>query len=87
MSALWPDGFVGHEWEATGTSAMAQRQAHLMRLVIYDMPGVGSTRVVSLWHTRPPYPVLPHPTLGSVPRGSPKGELFQGRRYISPHID
>jgi hypothetical protein len=35
MSAMRPEGFIGHEWEADRTHAMARCQAWLMRLVIY----------------------------------------------------
>jgi hypothetical protein len=64
MSALRPEGFVGHEWEAD------RHQAQLMLPIIYD----GSV----LGQARDPLECFPltRPTLGSVPRGSSGGGFF-----------
>jgi hypothetical protein len=88
MSALRPEGSVGHEWEADqrircgSAPGVVNMADHLWRVGLG--PGVGSTRVVFLRYARPPCMVPPRPTLCSVPWGSSGGGFFQGGLYLFP---
>jgi hypothetical protein len=58
MSALQPDGIVGHEWEMDqhichgSMPSVVNVVGHLWQVGLG--PGEGSTRVVSIWLARPP---------------------------------
>jgi hypothetical protein len=72
MSAMWPEGSIGHEWEADrrpryGSVPIVVNAASLLWWV-NPGPGAGSTRVVLFRHTRPPLSgsATPGPELGVV---------------------
>jgi hypothetical protein len=70
MSATQSEGLLGHEWEVDrrlchgSAPGVVNATGHLWQVGLG--PGEGSTRVVSLWFTRPPCLVPQRPTLGSV---------------------
>jgi hypothetical protein len=49
MSALRPEGFVGHEWEADQCLRCGLTPAQLMRVVIYDGSVSGQVRDPLEW--------------------------------------
>jgi hypothetical protein len=82
MSAMRPEGFVGHEWEA----GRRWRCGSVPDVVKYDrlfMVGLvwGHTQDPLEWFPSdmpsPPVQVSPRPTPSSVPWGSTEGGLFQ----------
>jgi hypothetical protein len=81
MSAMRPDGFVGHEWEADrcprcGSMLGMVNVANLLWQVS-PRPGTRSTRVVPFLHARPPL-------LGSATPGPRLGATRFDRGWVLP---
>lgn len=58
MSALQPEGLIGHQWEADwrlyrGSAPGVANAFGYLRWVSHEL-GEASTQVVSLWFARPP---------------------------------